>query len=94
MLPGPPTSYAVTVDLQAITLTWVNGAGATSVVHEFSKDGVNFEVRDTVPATDTELFCSMPEPDTLYHLRAKSVNEDGESDYTPVIQVTTGHYDP
>lgn len=93
MLPSPPTNYAATVDITTVTLSWVNGANAVSVRHEYSRDGQNWSRLDddTVPTVTSDH--SLQEVNTLYYLRAKSVNPDGESDYTPVVTVTTGDYE-
>lgn len=94
MLPGTPTNYAGTVAGSVATLTWVNGAAAVSVVHEVSEDGINFQRldEDFVPAVEADH--GLPEQDKLFYLRAKSKNDVGESEYTPVIELMSGHYDP
>lgn len=92
-LPASPTNYAAVVDLPTFfTLSWVNGAGAVSVRHELSIDGGATWSRlddDQVPTVTSDH--SLPEDSTVL-LRAKSVNADGSSDYTPVIEVQTGNY--
>lgn len=94
MLPGPPTNYAGTVAGSVATLTWENGADAISVIHEVSEDGTNFQRldEDFVPAVEADH--GLPEQDKLFYLRAKSKNADGESDYTAVVELMSGHYDP
>lgn len=99
-LPSPPTNYAAVVDPPAYcTLSWVNGAGAVSVRHEVSTDGVNWSRLDDdqVPTTTSDHSLPYPPPsgNTMQvYLRAKSINADGESEYTPVVTVITRSYDP
>lgn len=94
-LPAAPTNYAAEVDIQNVVLTWVNGDGAVKVIHEYAAvsgpdTSWHFQEDSDVPVTTIEK--SLPAPDTQYNLRAKSRNADGDSAYTPVIQVTTGNY--
>lgn len=104
MLPQPPASYTAVLDPPTFcTLSWVNGAGAVSVRHEVSIDGGATWARlddDQVPTTTSDH--SLPQPPSssagtntlLVMLRAKSVNADGESAYTPTVSVTTTEYVP
>lgn len=95
MLPQPPTNYTAVLDLPTFcTLSWVNGAGATTVRHEISSDNGTTWRRlddDTVPTTTSDH--SLPESSTCL-LRAKSVNASGSSVYTPTVTVTTAGYEP
>lgn len=96
MLPQPPTNYQAVLDGGAgatVTLSWVNGADATEVIHELSQNGTDWEQldHDTVPAVTSDHSLGQ---DTHYFLRAKSRNSEGDSGYTPAVEITTGHYDP
>ena len=92
-LPQPPTEYAAVVDPPTFTtISWVNGADAVSVRHEISTDGGQSWARlddDRVPTVTSDH--SLPQSATC-QLRAKSVNPDGESAYTDVVEVVTGNY--
>jgi hypothetical protein len=90
--PDPPTNYAAVVDIATVTLSWVNGAGAETVRHEVSYDGGATYVRlddDVVPTTTSDHGLNQ---DAACLLRAKSVNADGTSGYTPPVSVVTGGY--
>lgn len=93
-LPNPPTNYAATVDITTVTLFWVNGANAQTVCHEYSIDNQTWHRLDddTVPTVTSDH--SLQEQNTKYYLRAKSRNAEGDSAYTPVVEVTTGEYIP
>lgn len=94
MIPGAPTNYAGEVDITTVTLTWANGANAQTIRHEVADDGVNWQRLDddTVPTITSDH--SLPEQNKVFYLRAKSRNADGDSGYTPVIQVKSGVYEP
>lgn len=92
MLPGPPTSYAATVEIANVTLTWVNGANATQVIHEVSYDGgvtYNRLDHDEPPTVTSDHSLNQ---DATAHLRAKSTNASGESAYCTPVVVQTGNY--
>ena len=101
-LPNPPTNYAAVVDPPSFcTLSWVNGAGATSVRHEYSIDnGATWQRLDDaqVPATTSDHTLPYPETSAggtntmTVLLRGKSRNAEGDSAYTPVVSVVTTEY--
>lgn len=94
-LPEMPANYSVVVDWPTTaTITWANGADATSVRHELSTDGgVTWDRLDDDQVPTTTSDHSLPQGATV-HLRAKSVNASGESGYTSPVVVVTGSYDP
>jgi hypothetical protein len=93
--PDAPTNYAAELDYPTtVYLSWVNGAGAVTVRHEFSTNsGVTWSRLDDDIVPVTESSHSLPENSVVY-LRAKSVSGSGSSDYAPVVVVVTGTYDP